>query len=591
MEYSHLVELYEKIEGTTKRLLKTYYISEFLKTTKVDDIEVIVLLLQGKIFPDFDETKIGMSQKLILKAINKSTGTDIDKVENEWKKTGDLGLVSEKLSGKKSQSTLFSSKLTTKKVFDNIRKLSVLAGEGTVDKKISLVAELLTSASPLEAKYIVRTVLEELRVGVGEGSLRDAIIWAYFGKELGVIYDKEKNDITLDEKQRGRYNEVVNITQRAIDLTNEFSAVAKAAETLGIEGLMNMKLMPGKPIKVMLCQKVASVEEGFESVGTPSQIEFKYDGFRMQIHKVKGGSITIFTRRLENVSKQFPEVIDTIQKHVKGEEFLIDGEAVGFDPNTEKYLPFQSISQRIRRKYDIEETAKSFPIELNLFDILYHNGTDYSKTPLNERRALLDKIVSPVKRKIVIAKVRYTKNVEDAKQFYEEALKAGNEGIIMKRHDSIYKPGSRVGGWVKIKPVMESLDVVIVGAEWGEGKRSGWLTSYTIAIVDDSGEFLEIGKVGTGIKELEEEGVSFDEITKLLRPLIISEKGKEVKIKPKVVIEVKFEEIQKSPTYSSGYALRFPRLVRLREDRSPDDASSLDLVEEFYFAQRGRDTT
>lgn len=591
MDYSELVEVYEKIEATTKRLQKTYYISELLKKTSVDDLGMIMLMLQGKIFPDWDETKIGMSEKLILKAINKSTGADTKKVESEWKKLGDLGKVVQSLTHTKSQATLFSNKLTLKKVFDNIRKLATLTGEGTVEKKVSLVSELLTSASPNEAKYIVRTVIEELRVGVGEGSLRDAIVWAYFGDEIGVKYDSEKNDIMLDDAKREKYKEVVDITQRAFDLTNEFSEVAKTAKISGTKGLLDMKLLPGKPIKVMLCQKVAGVEEGFETVGTPAQIEYKYDGFRMQIHKVKG-KVTIYTRRLENVTAQFPEVVATVLKHVKGDEFLIDGEAVGFDPKTGKYLPFQNVSQRIKRKYDIEETAKDLPIELNLFDILYHDGKDYSKVSLDKRRELLERIVSPVKQKIVIAKVDYTSNVEEARKFYEEALKAGNEGIIMKRHDSVYKPGSRVGGWVKIKPVMESLDVIIVGAEWGEGKRSGWLTSFTVAVIDESGEPVEIGKVGTGIKELEqaegEIGVTFDELTKMLKPLITSEKGKEVKIKPKVVIEVNYEEIQKSPTYSSGYALRFPRLVRLRNDRSADDASTLEMVEEFYFAQRGR---
>ncbi len=592
MDYSELVEVYEKIEGTSKRLLKTYYISELLKKTSVEDLEIIMLLLQGKIFPAWDETKIGMSDKLILKAINKATGADAKKIESEWKKIGDLGKVTYNLTHTKSQATLFSSKLTIKKVFDNIRKLATLTGEGTVDKKVSLVSELMTSASPSEAKYIVRTVLEELRVGVGESSLRDAIVWAYFGEEIGVKYDFEKNDIMLDDEKREKYKDIVDTTQRAFDLTNEFSEVAKAAKTVGITGLLDMKLLPGKPIKVMLCQKVASVEEGFETVGTPAQIEYKYDGFRMQIHKIDN-KINIYTRRLENVTAQFPEVAATVSKHVKGEEFLIDGEAVGFDPSTSKYLPFQSVSQRIRRKYDIEETAKDLPIELNLFDILYHDGKDYSEVPLNERREFLEKIVEQVKRKIVIAKVDYTDNVEEARRFYEEALKAGNEGIIMKRHDSVYKPGSRVGGWVKIKPVMESLDVVIVGAEWGEGKRSGWLTSFTIGVLDESGLPVEIGKVGTGIKELDQtelegEGVTFEVLTNLLKPLIISEKGKEVKVKPKIVIEVHYEEIQKSPTYSSGYALRFPRLTRLRADRGVDDASTLDLVEEFYFAQRGR---
>lgn len=600
MEYSKLVEVYETISKTTKRLEKMHNISLLLKNTSVDELETIILLLQGKIFHDYDETKIGMSQKLILKAINKSTGADISKIESEWKKTGDLGLVSFNLINKKTQVALFTKDLSIKKVYDNIRKLATLTGEGTVDKKISLVSELLTSATPLEAKYIVRTVLEELRVGIGEGTLRDAIVWAYFGEMLGLEYNLEENDLNLDDEKRRKYIEVVEIFQNAYDLTNDFSIVAKVAKLEGINGLKNIMLTPGKPIKVMLCQKANNIKDGFESVGSPAQIEYKYDGFRMQIHSVDS-KITIYTRRLENITRQFPEVVEYIKNNVKGKDFLIDGEAVGFDPKTGKYLPFQNVSQRIKRKYDIEEIAKNFPIELNLFDILFYDGASLIKMPLYERRKLLESIVTQVNKKIVIAKVDITSDLADAEKFYKDALLAGNEGIIMKRHDSFYKPGSRVGGWVKVKPVMESLDVVIVGAEWGEGKRASWLTSFTVAIQGYDGEFLEIGKVGTGIKELEQvekldendkvienNSVTFDELTRLLQPLIISEDGREVKLKPKIVIELNYEEIQASTNYSSGFALRFPRLIRLRDDKGSDDASTLEMVKEFYNSQRGR---
>lgn len=587
MEYSKLVEIYERIEGTTKRLEKTYNISEILRKTDLDDIEVIILLLQGRIFPAWDQTKIGISSKLILKAINKATGTDINKIESHWKKLGDLGLVAQTLTHNKAQATLFSSTLTVKKVYENIKKLALITGTGTVDKKISLIAELLTSAKPLEAKYIVRTVLEELRVGVGEGSLRDAIVWAYFGDSLNIMYDREKNDISLDNNARQKYNETIDIVQHAIDVANEFAIVARTAKSDGLNGLLKIKLRPGSPIKVMLCQKVSGVKEGFEKVGSPAQIEYKYDGFRMQIHKVKD-KITLYTRRLENVTAQFPEVVDYVFSNVKGDDFIIDGEAVGFDPKTKKYLAFQSISQRIKRKYDIDSMSRLFPVELNLFDVIYHDGQSSVDEPLFKRRELLRDIVKQIDKKIVISKIDYTDNIEEAQKFYTESLDKGNEGIIMKNKDSIYKPGSRVGGWVKIKPTMESVDVVIVGAEWGEGKRSGWLTSFAIAIIDSDNNILDIGKVGTGIKELDGEGVSFDALTKMLKPLILSEKGKEVKIHPEIVIEVDYEEIQKSPTYSSGYALRFPRLVRLRDDKNVKDCSTLEMIEEFYFSQRGR---
>ena len=583
MQYKQLVETYDKLESTSKRLEKTYYISELLKKTSMDDLQITALLLQGKIFPGWDESKIGVASRLIIKAINVASGIDVNKVEDEWKKTGDLGKVAENLIGKKSQSTLFRKDLSVKKVFENLRKLATLEGQGTVNKKIKLIAELLTSASPREARYIVRTVLEELRVGVGEGSLRDALVWAYVS-DLKFKYNKEEKKIELSEEERKTYNKVVEKVQHAFDLTNEFAIVASALKKDGLKGLKDISLIPGKPIKAMLYPKAKNIEDAFKGVGKPAAFEYKYDGFRLQVHKTKEG-ITLYTRRLDNVTKQFPEVVGYVEKNVKGSSFILDTEAVGFDSKTGKYLPFQSISQRIKRKYDIDVLAKKFPIELNIFDVMSYEGKNFLKIPFKERRKLLEKITKEIPKKIVLARQLITDNTKEADKFYKESLKKGEEGIMVKNLEGIYKPGARVGYGMKVKPVMESLDLVIVGAEWGEGKRSGWLTSFTIACLKD-GEYLEIGKVGTGIKELEGAGVSFSELTKMLKPLVIAEKGKSVKVKPKIIIEINYEEIQKSTKYSSGYALRFPRVIRLREDKSLDEISDSDMVEKFYKQQK-----
>jgi DNA ligase-1 len=583
MEYQKLVNVYQRLEATTKRLEKTHIISEFLKTVEADDLPVVILLLQGKIFPNWDPSKIGVASRLILKAIAISTGIESKRIENSWKRSGDLGKTAEELVVLKKQATLFSQDLDVKKVFDNLRKLATLEGAGTVERKIKLIAELLTSAKPLEARYVVRTVLGELRVGVGEGSLRDAVVWAFFTDEIGFTYNTEKNNIDIEN--RDDYTKYVNAVQQAYDLTNDFSSVAKVAKTSGLNGLLDMALEVNRPVKVMLAIKVKDVEHGFERVGKPAAVEYKYDGFRMQVHKA-GDKIRIFTRRLEDVTKQFPEVVEYVNKNVKAKECILDSEAVGYDPKSGKYLPFQNISQRIKRKYDIEKMAKEFPVELNVFDIIYHEGKNLIKEWFGKRHELLWKIVNQVPKKIVLAKNLITSNEDEVRDFYDESLKAGNEGIMFKALDAPYKPGARVGHMVKLKPTMETLDLVIVGADWGEGKRANWLSSFTIACIDDNGNFLELGKVGTGIKEKEGEGVTFDQLTEMLKPFIISEKGKEVKIQPKIVIEINYEEIQKSPTYASGYALRFPRLVQIREDRSPDDISTLEMVEEFYIGQK-----
>ncbi|MBU1854098.1 MAG: ATP-dependent DNA ligase, partial [Nanoarchaeota archaeon] len=253
---------------------------------------------------------------------------------------------------------------------------------------------------------------------------------------------------------------------------------------------------------------------------------------------------------------------------------------------TEKYLVFQHISQRIRRKYDIENLAKKLPVELNVFDVLFYNGENLLDTPLVKRRALLEKIVREEKFKIIVSKKIVTSNKSDALKFYEDSVSKGNEGVMLKSLNSPYKPGSRVGFMVKLKSSMDTLDLVIVGAEWGEGKRSGWLTSFTLACIDDNGNFLEIGKVGTGVKEKAEEGLSFGELTEMLKPHIKQEKGREVVIKPEIVLEIKFEEIQASPTYSSGYALRFPRVIQARDDRMPEECSTLEMVQKEFEGQK-----
>lgn len=557
MLYSELASVYEKLEATTKRLEKKDIIAEFLKKCSEKDLENVMYLLQGRVFPVTDERKIGMSSQTAIKAIAIATGNDSEKVTKLWKKIGDLGLVAEQLISAKKQRTLYSKKLDVEKVFDNIKQMPGLVGKGTVSKKINLASELLTSASPLEARYIIRTILEAMRIGVAEGVLREAIAEAY--------------------------NSDVNEVEHAFSMLVDYVEVAKLAKK---RKLKEASLEPGRAFEPMLALKAETFEEAFEALGKPAQFEYKIDGFRLEIHKTHG-KISLFTRRMENVTKQFPEIIKVIENHVKANSFIIDSELVGYDVKTHKYLPFQSISQRIKRKYDIAKMAKDFPVEIDCFDIIYLNGKNIMSRPFSERRNILEKIVKSEKTKMIVIKKCVTDNVKDAEAFFKESLKAGNEGVMIKKMDAAYIPGRHVGGWLKFKPVMENLDLVIVGAEWGEGKRATWLSSFDLACRKDN-KFLKIGKVGTGIKEKKTEGVTFEQLTKELKPLIVKEKGKHVEIKPKLVVEVSYEEIQKSPTYDSGWALRFPRIIRIRYDRAAWDAEKLDRIKSTAEKQRGR---
>lgn len=582
MDYQKLVEVYGRLESTSKRLEKTHILSEFLKSTQD---EKVLLLVQGRVFPNWDQRELGMASKLLLKALSSASGASMEQIDKMWRETGDLGEAASRLVGKKSQVTLFSQTLSCSKVFDNLRKIAELEGEGVVDRKAQLIAELLSSAKGVEAKYIIRTVLQEMRIGLGEGTLRDSIVWAFFGKECAAQYDKEKNELKVENQEK--YDESAQLVQDAFDMLNDFVEVASLARK-GREALENISLVPMRPVKVMLYQKAKGVADGFEMVGTPAALEFKYDGFRLQIHK-KGGKIVLYTRRLEDVTAQFPDVVSAVNELVNCDEFIIDAEAVGIDRQSGKYRPFQEISQRIKRKYDIEDVAQKFPVEVVIFDALFAQKS-LLQTPFLDRRKLLGSIVSERLGVLRLARETLCSSVDEAQEFYKKSLDDGNEGIMMKNLQAIYKPGSRVGFGVKVKPTMDTLEVVIVGAEWGEGKRGQWLASFIVAVQDkDTGELKEIGRVGTGIKEKSEEGVSFAQMTDLLRPNIVSESAREVRVKPSVVIEVDYEEIQSSPTYSSGFALRFPRFVRLREDRNVGDINTVEDVSALASSQRGRD--
>ena len=566
MRYFVLADNYEKLESTSGKIEKTNIISKLLKKTPTKILSKIVLLLSGKVFPAWSEEELGVANQLMVKSISKAYGINERNIVKEFKKTGDLGLVVEKLSKTKKQTTLGTKELNVEKIFENLQLISKQTGSGSQDRKMNLIAELLTQAKPKEAKYIVRTVLGQLRIGVAEGIIRDAVA--------------------------GAFNVSAKIVENAWFLNPDYGEIAKTAKEKGERGLKKVKVEIGRPIIVLLAEKAPSLKDALNSFDEPS-CEYKYDGARMLIHK-KGDKFWIFTRRLEDITKAFPDVIEVCKKSLKAKECIVDGEGLAIDKKTGKPLPFQTLSQRIKRKYDIKEIAKEIPIELNFFDIIYLNGKPLFDLSLKQRRKLLAKTVKEIPGKVQLAKQLVTKDLKEADKFYKAALKAGQEGLIVKNIKAKYQPGRRVaGGWLKVKPVLESLDLVIIGATWGTGKRAGWLGSYILACRDpNTGDFLECGMLGTGVKEKKStaKDITFKDLTKILKPNIESEKGNKVKIKPKIVIEVAYEEIQKSPTYSSSYALRFPRLLRVRWDMGPEGVDDLDRIEKIFKMQKGRKT-
>ncbi len=557
MDYKKLCEVYEALEKTSKGLEKTEILADFLGEIK--EHPEYIYLIQGNVFADYDSRELGLSIQLIIKAIAKASGHTEHRVIQEFKETGDLGLAAKKLFANKKQLGLFATKLSTTRVINSMRKIPELIGKGTISTKIDFVVDLLHSASGIEAKYIVRTVLGDLKIGVGSGIIRDAIAVHCF---------KPKN---IAEKKH-----YAQIVQDAYDKATDFALVYDKACKNELE---HIKLSVGKPVKVMLYPKAKDAEDALKIVGSPAVFEYKYDGFRMMINKLENGEIKIFTRRLENVSNQFPEVVEAVNKNIKGKTFIIDGEAVGYDPKTQTYKEFQAISQRIKRKHEIERLAEELPVELRIFDIIYYEGESLIEKEYTKRRKLIEKITTEKKWDIGLAKQITTGNIEEAQKFFEKALEDGQEGLMVKGLDKKYKPGARIGYGVKWKPEDKDFDLVITGAEWGTGKRAGWLTSFDVACQDESGQLLEIGKVGAGLKEKKEEGLSFEELTEKLKKITTHEKDKHITVKPKYVVTVKYQNIQKSPGYSSGFGLRFPRITRLRPDRGPEDIATVEEIE------------
>ena len=552
MKYSELAELYRRLEKTTLKTLKTKFVADFLKRTPDELLEIVPYLILGKVFPDWDERELGVGEKLLIKAVSMATGVSEKEIEESVRDTGDLGESVALALKKKKQKSFFSQPLTIKRVYDTFVKIAEASGEGSQDRKMKYLANLFMDAQPEEGKYIARTVLGTMRTGVAEGILRDAIAEAFKVKP--------------------------ELVERAYMLTSDFGYVAKTAKLEGNEGLSKVSIQIGKPIRPMLAQNAANIKEALLEMGGEAAFEIKYDGARVQLHK-DGDNVVVYSRWLENVTRAIPEIVEAIRASFKPGKVIAEGELVAVGEGG-RPRPFQFVLRRFRRKYNIEEMIEKIPLELNLFDILYVEGESLIDTPFRERRKRLEESVDESD-KIKLAVQLVTKSVEDAQAFYEKALELGHEGVMAKRLDSVYEPGNRGKKWLKVKPTMENLDLVIIGAEWGEGRRAHLLGSYLVAAYDPhSGEFVPVGKVGSGFTDED-----LAEFTKMLKPYIVKQEGKFVEIEPRFVIEVTYQEIQKSPKYKSGFALRFPRYVALREDKSPEEADTIERVAELYKLQ------
>jgi DNA ligase-1 len=565
VKYTTLAETFEKLEKTASYLQKNEVIVDLLKKTPVEEMERVVLLLLGRTNPAYISKETGVGLQQLKKAVAKASGYSSSEVDKLMRQIGDLGEVAKQLLTKKKQVTLFAEHLTVKKVFENVRALPDISGEGSVDKKIAAIAELLASSAPLEAKYVTRTVLGDLRIGVAEGRLRDAIATAFKVSQDAVEY--------------------------AYMLTTDYAAVAKSAAAGGEKVLEKLELSVGHPVNPMLAQRAESIDEVLERMGGKVAFELKLDGIRIQAHK-DGDKITMFTRRMEDYTNMFPDLIDPIRRALKSKRAILDGELVAIDKKTGKPMPFQEVLKR-HRKYEIKETTEQIPVEIHFFDVLLSDGETLLDEPYTKRRGVLEKILKPTD-KIMIVEQEITEDKEEIQKFMSKALAMGHEGLLAKDLNANYRAGRREFVWLKLKPVLETLDLVVVGGLYGKGKRAGSFGSYILAARDEETEkFKTITKCGSGYTDED-----LEELTKIFKKIQIKKPHEDVDIKidcdayfePKVVFEMVYEEIQVSPEekHTSGLSLRFPRYIKIREDRRPEEINTVQEIEQFYSEQQKR---
>ena len=577
-QFSEFTDLCMKIEKISGSLEMTDVFSEFLKEVDEDELAVSCYMIMGEIFPAWTGKKLGLGPNFLYAALSKAAGISPDDIQTFLRQTGDIGETTFRAlsADTKSQSTFSSffaaedeadddndnrksdrvsskSRLTIRQVYDRLKEIADTSGKGAQSQKIKSLQFLFSESTPEEAKYISRIALEELRIGIGEGIVRDSIAKAF--------------DVPVAQ------------VEFAFMVTNDLGDVASASKKGGAEALEKQNIQVDRPVKMMLAQVTNSIEAAFEEL-TEAAVEWKFDGARLQIHK-KGDSVRLYSRRLEDVTRSLPDVVKTVSAAVTAEDAVLDGEAVAIDESGNP-RPFQDILRRFRRKYDVETTSRDIPIHVNLFDLLYADGKSYIEEPLTERRKKLSQIINPDAAGISVDALTVTDDPEKAAEIYQAALAAGHEGVMIKNPNSPYSPGKRGKNWLKKKPVMDTLDLVVIGGEWGSGKRKNKIGSYVLACFDSiKNVFLEIGRVGTGISD-----DLLDSLTEQFSELIEAEDGITLKIKPEVVFEIAFEEIQISPNYPAGYALRFPRLVRVRDDKTIEEIDTIEKIDRMYRGQK-----
>ncbi|WP_042686855.1 ATP-dependent DNA ligase [Candidatus Nitrosotenuis chungbukensis] len=579
MQFSLISDTFEKMEATTKRLELTQHLVDLFKATPRESISKIVYLIQGKLRPDFEGIELGVAEKLAIRAIAKSSGSSVKKIQDIFVEDGDLGHAASKALEQKTQTTFIKQQITAERVYDTLLKIAKLEGARSQDMKMKYISSLLNDATPQEAKFILKIAMGTLRLGIADNTVMDALAIAYTGSR------------TNREKLEAAYN-----------VSSDLGRVAEIVAEKNLDGLKEFHVSLFSPIRPMLAERVKSAKEAEEKLGKEFAAEYKLDGERVQIH-LGGDKVVLFSRRLENITSHYPDIVENITKALKTEEIILEAEAVAINENTGEFLPFQELMHR-RRKYNIDRIVSQYPITVNLFDIMYLNGKDLLNSTYEERRKKLEDITVENEFVKLVPKiiVRSENEVED---FLENGINAGCEGLMLKVLDAPYRAGARGSNWLKLKreyrnELGDSLDLVVIGAFFGKGRRTGRYGTLLLSTYNQEKDTFEsICKVGTGFTDENLDQfyqILSSKVTLKKNPRIESGMEPDVWFEPELVIEIVASEITLSPVHTcakdsvrkgSGLALRFPKFTgKIRDEKAPEDASTDQEVVTLYKNQK-----
>jgi len=586
MTFRQLSEYLFLLEQTSSRLKITEILAELFVKAQEDEMDRICYLSLGRLLPAYEGLEFQMAEKMMIRAITKAVGTSIEETTKEYKKVGDLGEVAEKLKerhlNKRAQDRLLEIKeekdrgeLSINRVYERLIETARESGSGSVERKIDKMASLLEDLDSLSVRFVVRIPLSKLRLGFSEMTILDALSWM----------------VEKDKSLRSSFEDAYNVLA-------DIGEIAKRIKKDG--GIKKINPEVGTPILPALAQRLGTVEEMLEKVGTEEGValEPKYDGERLQIHL--GKEIKIFTRNMENVTSMFPDIVALVRKEIKAKEVILDGEGIGFNPKTGKFVPFQETIRR-KRKHDIGETVKEIPIKFFVFDLMYKDGRNLMKTSFIERRKILERILPSSNKTLILTPQIRTNDPGEVRRFHDEQIKLGLEGAMVKKLHAPYDPGRRNFTWVKFKQeetkkgggLADTIDCLVLGVYRGRGKRATFgVGAFLVGVLKDK-KYLSLSKIGTGLtdeqwREINKQSKGFKTVQKPANYEVDRNLTPDSWLSPGLVVEIQADNVTKSPLHAAGLALRFPRLVRFRPDKSAERITTLGEVEELFRLQYGK---